>query len=37
MARRISFCKRFPIGKYRALKKSEQDELMKKMLKQTPT
>ena len=33
MARRISFYTRFPIGKYRAAKKLEQDELVKKMLK----
>ena len=32
MARRMSFYTRFPIGKYRAAKKLEQDELVKKML-----
>ena len=32
MARKNSFYKRFPIGKYKALKKLEQDELVKKML-----
>ena len=32
MARRMSFYTRFPIGKYRAAKKLEQDELVKKMI-----
>lgn len=32
MARRMSFYTRFPIGKYRAAKRLEQDELVKKMI-----
>ena len=32
MARRMSFYTQFPIGKYRAAKKLEQDALVKKML-----
>ena len=32
MARRMRFYTRFPIGKYRASKKLEQDKLVKKML-----
>ena len=32
MARRMSFYTRFPIGKYRAAKKLEHDEFVKKML-----
>lgn len=32
MARRISFYTRFSIGKYRAAKKLEQDELVRKMI-----
>lgn len=32
MARRMSFYTRFPIGKCRAAKRLEQDELVKKMI-----
>lgn len=32
MARRMSFYTRFPIAKYRAAKRLEQDELVKKMI-----
>ena len=32
MVRRMTFYARFPIGKYRAANKLEQDELVKKMI-----